>query len=398
MAAQWDGCDNLAKDFQNRFVMTLNIQDPTNPNSDYLVDTLLDACVGASRGGGAFAFLSSGGVKLLLQDNRFIEFSKSGAFDLVVGVDAITDTNAIAALDVAKASNPGLSTCVHVPSHPRSIFHPKFAWFETPDGGTLVAGSGNLTAGGLRWNIEAYSVSKLTSAEVKSIANQWADFKKHSAECLLATDDPKVIAILERNALRKKLDAKDKPRPEAVPGVPLGALPAPLVNVEAGAELVDVIPPVKPDTEVLVAQISGSGNRWKQANFHLDKFINFFGASMTVARSVYLFQVRADGTVGNQEVRPAVKVASANYRFELDAASGLAYPEVGRPIGVFVKIATRTFTYMLIMPGDDHHQILDELLKKAIPNPGRMMRQHVFSAQEVIKSWSKSPLWQVLEI
>lgn len=378
--------------------MKLHIQDPTNPNSDYLVDTLLDACAGAIRGGGAFAFLSSGGVKLLLQDDRFIEFSKAGAFDLIIGVDAITDTAAIAALDAAKASTPGLSTCAHVPSHPRSIFHPKFAWFETPDGGTLVAGSGNLTAGGLRWNIEAYSVSKLTSAEIKDIADQWGDFRKHSAECLMATDDPKVIEILERNALRKKLDAKNKPKPEIAPNEPLGAVPAPLGDAEAGPALVDVLPSVKPGTEVLVAQISGSGNRWKQANFHLDKFINFFGASMTVARSVYLFQVRADGTIGHQEVRPAVKVASANYRFELDAASGLAYPKDGRPIGIFVKIAARTFTYMLIMPGDDRHALLDKLLEEAIPNPGRMMRQHVFSAQEVMKAWPKSPLWQVLGI
>jgi len=380
--------------------MTLHIQDPTNKNSDYLVDTLLDACEEAIRGGGSFAFLSAGGVKLLLQDKRFIEFAKIGAFDLVVGVDAITDTRAIAALNIAKASAPGLSACVHVPSEPRSIFHPKFAWFEKSDGGVLVVGSGNLTAGGLRWNIEAYSVSHLTSEELEIIASQWDNFKKHSADCLMATDDAKVIAILERNALRKKIDAESRPKPEAAPNAPPGAAPAPPIGAEqdVGSALIDVIPSVKPGTEVLVAEISGSGNRWKQANFHRDKFIDFFGASMTAARSVYLFQVRADGTVGEQEVRPAVKVASANYRFELDAASGLDYPKAGRPIGVFVKIATRTFTYMLIMPGDERHLRLEALLHKAVPNPGRMMRQHVFLAQDVMQAWPESPLWKVLEI
>lgn len=374
----------------------LHIQDPTNPNSDYLVDTLLDACDGAVRGGGAFAFLSPGGVKLLLQDQRFIEFSNSGTFDLIVGVNAITDTAAISALNVAKQVAPGLSACVHVPSHPRSIFHPKFAWFEKPDGGILVVGSGNLTAGGLRWNIEAYTVSKLTVDEIRHIASQWNGFKKHGAECIMGTDDPKVVAILERNTLRKKIDIKSKELIETIPDAPLSAVVAPLIETEPAA--VDAIPSVKPDTEILVAEISGSGNRWKQANFHRDKFINFFGASMTVARRIYLFQIRVDGTVGHQEVRPAVKVASANYRFELDAASGLDYPEEGRPIGIFVKIASRTFTYMLMMPGEDQHQILDELLKKAVPKPGRLMRQHVFSAQEVMTVWPKSPLWQVLEI
>ena len=70
--------------------MTLCIQDPTDPNSEYLIDTLLEASNGATRGGGAFAFLSRGGVQLFLRDPGFAAFASAGAFDLVVGVDAIT--------------------------------------------------------------------------------------------------------------------------------------------------------------------------------------------------------------------------------------------------------------------------------------------------------------------
>ena len=61
--------------------MPLHIQDPTNPNSEYLVDTLLDACVGARAGGGAFAFLSAGGIQLLLKDSQFTDFLGRGSLE-----------------------------------------------------------------------------------------------------------------------------------------------------------------------------------------------------------------------------------------------------------------------------------------------------------------------------
>jgi len=55
------------------------------------------------------------------------------------------------------------------------------------------------------------------------------------------------------------------------------------------------------------------------------------------------------------ENRQSVSVKSKNYRFELDAASGLDYPTNGRPIGVFIKVSTRIFMYHLFMPSDPMH-------------------------------------------
>jgi hypothetical protein len=138
--------------------MPLHIQDPNTDDSEFLVDSLLDACTGACAGGGAFAFLSAGGVQLFLRDELFTTFLTRGRFDLLVGVDAITDTAAIAALSAVCREHPNIGARVFLPSHPRSIFHPKVAWFDLGDGGILITGSGNLTAGGLRWNIEAFAV------------------------------------------------------------------------------------------------------------------------------------------------------------------------------------------------------------------------------------------------
>ena len=50
-----------------------------------------------------------------------------------------------------------------------------------------------------------------------------------------------------------------------------------------------------------------------------------------------------------------MSVVSQNYRFELEAAAGLDYPIDGRPIGVFIKVTTRMFLYVLCMPGQRYH-------------------------------------------
>ena len=377
--------------------MTLRIQDPTDPASEYLIDTLLEACAGATRGAGAFAFLSAGGVQLFLRDRGFADFAEEGTFDLVVGVDAITDLAAVAALEAVQADLPSLETNMHIPTHPRSIFHPKFAWFEKPGGGVLVTGSGNLTAGGLRWNVEAFNVSTLNTGEVRALSAQWDAFKARSAASLFTTDDPMVIARLERNAERRRLERARTPGPRLPrPGEPLPAAAA-AAQAETAAD-VDALPTVTPTTEVLVAEIPQSGSRWKQANFSQETFINFFGASTTAARTAYLFHVRVDGTVGEQERRPAVVVASHNYRFELDAAAGIDYPAEGRPIGIFVRIAMRTFTYMLVLPGNPVHSRLTAVLQAEVPTAGRQMRRVVLPAERVRTVWPASPLWRPLSI
>ncbi len=378
--------------------MTLHIQDPTDVGSEYLIDTLLEACDGATRGAGAFAFLSAGGVRMFLKDEGFVNFAQAGAFDLVVGIDAITDISAIAELDAAKTVAPSLGTSVHIPKHPSRIFHPKIAWFEKENGGVLITGSGNLTAGGLRWNIEAFHVTTLTTAEVNALSKQWNSFKTRSADCLFPTGDPQVVARLEQNAERGRVNRQRQPQ-TTQPLVPVNVQLITLPEAQADeAASVDAMPQVLETSDVLVVEIPSSNTRWKQANFSKEMFINFFEASTTLSRVVTFFHVRPNGTIGQQERRPAVIVRSRNYRFELEAAAGLAYPTIGRPIGVFVRIATRTFTYMLVMPGDFSYAALTQLLHSAVPAPGREVRRFVFPAQRVKNVWPTSPLWSPLTI
>jgi hypothetical protein len=386
--------------------LALLIQDPTDPDSEYLIDALLDACQHAQAGGGAFAFLSRGGVRLFLKDSLFAGFMDHGKFDLVIGVDAITDTAAVAELTAVQAHHPSLGARVLIPTHPRSIFHPKFAWFDHGDGGVLLTGSGNLTAGGLRWNIEAFSVEVLNAKRMAAVRGDWDAFLGRTADCQFVPSDPKVVALLERNAARRKamrqagIVVPGEVEEEVAGAPPIGTpLVVPTV-VETGigqSDPVDEVPQIDDQATVLVAEIPSGGTRWEQANFSKDVFINFFGASMTVQRRAYFFHVRNDGTLGDQEVRPAVAVKSHNYRFELHAAKGLAYPKVGRPIGLFVRIGARTFLYMLLMPGSPGHAAMAKLLTSSKAT-GTGMRRVEYDASTVKKAWPTAPIWQQLTI
>ncbi|MEK6319467.1 MAG: phospholipase D family protein [Burkholderia gladioli] len=382
--------------------MSLRIQDPTDPDSEYFIDALIDACEGAHAGGGAFAFLSAGGVRLFLKDTTFGEFLGRGHFDLVVGVDAITDGEAVDELTAVAANLPGLGARVLVPTHPRSIFHPKFAWFDRGDGGLLLTGSGNLTAGGLRWNIEAFSVQELDADQMAATRARWDAFLQRTADCQFAPADPRIAALLERNMLRRKamreagIEHPGEVEEDVIDDGEAGEGEKVVVG-DQQPQPSDEVPPIEDATPVLIAEIPDGGNRWEQANFSKEMFINFFGASTTQRRKAYFFHVRPDGTLGEQEVRPAVVVKSRNFRFELHAAKGLEYP-AGRPIGIFARIAMRTFLYMLLLPGFEGYEQIMQLLDSRGQEAQGKMRRIVFSAAEVKAAWPTSPIWHRLTV
>jgi hypothetical protein len=134
---------------------------------------------------------------------------------------------------------------------------------------------------------------------------------------------------------------------------------------------------------VLVAEIPRGGSRWNQANFNLETFRGFFGASPGKTQRIILTHIAIDGTAGNQEIRPSVSVKSNNHRFELEAASGLAYPSKGRPIAIFVRVATRTFRYRLLMPGDLGYRQAARFLNQRAPQDGNQMQRFVTTVKEV---------------
>ncbi len=67
------------------------IQDPTYANSAYLHEALISTCVNGVSGGGAYAFASKDGIELLIEDDNFKQFLRTGVYTLVVGMDDITN-------------------------------------------------------------------------------------------------------------------------------------------------------------------------------------------------------------------------------------------------------------------------------------------------------------------
>lgn len=363
--------------------MTLRIQDPKYPTAPSLHESLLEACKGALDGGGAFAFVSQGGVRLLLEDEVFKDFAANNRFDLVVGIDEVTNTKALDALREVEGACAGLTVRAFHHDLPNTIFHPKFCWFRYKTGGALITGSGNLTARGLRKNWEAFTVSVLNPDEVDETERQWKNWTDSHDAWLKSLDDPRVVARAEQNVTTHNRRGTGEATAGGVEG-------------EAGGDVDEIAQgPSQQDDAVLITEIP-KGERWKQANFKLEDFRDFFGVRDDEEQRLLFHHVNGDGTLGPLENRPAVPVKSRNFRFELGAASGLPYPDFkrfGRPVAVFLRVATRAFKYRLLMPGDPEYGTVSKFLASRNSEPARNMKRVRTSAGELRRAWPNSPLW-----
>lgn len=410
----------------------LYIQDPSYKNSMYLHETLLSECAKSKKGGGAFAFATKDGINLLFEDENFKAFLQRGEFTLVVGTDDITNEHAINTLiELKNKYGKNLTVKAYIHSNKGSTFHPKFSWFKKADGGTLVIGSGNLTQKGLRHNREAYSVIPYAEEDMDKIVAEWDAWYKHSEPFLFNIDDPVVMVRAKQNTeqtravsvakatVKKtstkqdnelddiyKSQPKDVNRPVSSTKTKTQGKPKEKVAEELLTPITDeeidvdaAYWTITRESDVLIAEIPKSGNRWKQANFNKDTFENYFGATCgeNGAYRILLKSVKADGTMCDTEVRPSVSVASQNYRFELEAANGLDYPKGNqRPIAIFARVSQRDFVYMLLMPEQDgYDSVMSFIATKE--KPSAKMRRLILTANEVITNVPSLSIWQRLD-
>ena len=319
--------------------LSLRFQDPTS-SSTKLLDLILDAAENSDRGAGIFSFASYKGVSLLLADSVFENFLLGSKFNLLVGVDAVTDPAALKHLQDAQNQYANLRARAFFHSHAAATFHPKLAWFASGEKCRVFVGSGNLTRGGLLNNWEAFGDIELDETQFDNFESVWNSWFCQNREHLFELNDQHVTERARRN----KTENLRRPEEYVIESGNLNPSEAP-----AGAN-------------VLVAEIPRGSTRWNQANFDLENFVTFFQLSRTESRRVELTPVSSDGTVGTTEVRPSIAVASSNYRIELGLASNLNYPDSDRPIAVFLRIGIRRFRYRLLMPQDADHQDVSSFL------------------------------------
>ena len=409
------------------------IQDPSYENSKYLHETLISECVGCISGAGAYAFATKDGINLLLLDDNFKDFLETGTFTLVVGTDDITNEHSIVSLiELQKKYGSHLVVKAYVHNGKGSTFHPKFSWFQKNDGGVLVLGSGNLTQKGLRHNREAYNVVQYDESGITEVVDEWNRWFLHSTPFLFNITDPVVLAKAKQNSEKIKAvstakatvqrehtikpgevkladiyksQPKDKrtgkkatskkslPVPEGQPTPISPAVTDEEIDIDASYWTINK------DSAVLIAEIPKSGNRWKQANFDKSTFEHYFGATCgeNGEYRILLKNVNDDGTMDETEIRPSVSVSSQNYRFELEAASDLEYPDGNeRPIAIFAKVSRRDFIYMLLMPEHPRYgEVMAFIGETAAPS--MKMRRLQYIAGDVETRIPSLALWTRLE-
>ncbi|SHE76469.1 hypothetical protein SAMN04487965_0604 [Microbulbifer donghaiensis] len=329
----------------------LHIQDPIFTRSYSTHEALINTCSSSIAGYGAFAFASATGVELLFNDEVFDALLERGEYSLVLGIDEITNAACLESLDRIQQRRPSLNVQAFLHDEP-SLFHPKFSFFKNEeDLGSLIVGSGNLTLGGLRKNREGFAVIELEQDQTRAIESYWSSWLAESGDRLRPISDDLVIQKVRQNQLRRRAGVVRRVEREEESESP--------EVVASGAADLDSEWSFSASSKVLFAEIPRSGDRWKQANFDVGTFQEFFGAIPgDNSQRVLLRNVNADGTLAHVEVRQSVSVKSQNYRFELDAASGISYPDTGKPIGIFVQVSTRVFLYHLFLPGDSHYETL----------------------------------------
>lgn len=340
---------------------SLHLQDPTADTATYLFEEVVAAASTATHGRALFAFASKDGVDALLQDPEIVGLLRRGTFDLVVGVDAVTTRPALERMLEASRSHRSFRPLVFWNETGR-LFHPKLCFFAGKRAATLIVGSGNLTSGGLQSHFEAYVRLAMTRREGERAIRPWDEWlSAHRTH--LREIDAEVLSRADRNSMRRPRDVEPEGTRDRLGRAGLGR------------------------SNVLVAEVPRSGDRWNQVNFDIKTIRNFFRIKPGSAQRVFLEHRLPDGTSGGEEVRPCVDSGrSQNYRIEIAAGKGTSYPTHGRPILVFLRTAPRVFRYQLVLPRGDGHAELDSILTHAGGSPYRV-RRIVLSVRQLQDGW-----------
>lgn len=362
------------------------------PGTGELLNQLNIAAEGAIAGGGAFAFASKAGVEALLDQENILTLANTNEFILIVGVDAVTNLDAIKTLQFKQESLPGLNVKIFCHDNTNSTFHPKFCWFQRPNNTILIAGSGNLTYAGLGGtqgttdgNWEAFTIRQLFNDDANPIHQVWETWieEANQQNLLHEIDDDIVIKKAVNNSRvwpTKVIRRVSKKTPASKTSIPVEFE---AVTVE-GSEYAN---------KAQIVEISR--NRWPQADLGQSVLCNFFGFDeKSHNREILIQHVNSDNSLGEIEKRHMILNQSRNYRFELGAGRGLEYA-VGdnddRPLVVFVQLGSDVFRYHLLMPDSETHKKLIKVLGNKESGSRRVMRKKQINIEKLLELCPKLP-------
>jgi hypothetical protein len=371
----------------------LRFQDPSSPETRYLdeeiIAQLLDEDVTDIEA--IFAFASVRGVLSLLRDVAFEEYlARGGHIRLLVGIDAVTDRGALLILqETERRFAPHLVARVYKNRQP-GLFHPKLLRTRRRDGsGLVLVGSGNLTPGGLRSNIEAYSIFRYEPTTAPN-ESEWERFLVEHDEEISEIDD-EALERGARNAQRIAAARGAARRPRR-----RGRVEEPAATIAIEEEEVEFLsevsaPPAALD-RLLVAAVPGAGGRWHQVHFNVEAVRDYFRARPHTSDRVLLHRLEPGGLVVVEPPRAVVlSGVNRNHKIEFGAHAGADYPTAGRPILVLREIGLRSHTYVMLLPGDPGYIEMTQFLATN-PSIGRGAPRVISTRAGVEAAWPGLPL------
>lgn len=351
------------------------IQDLNRPEPHYLIEAIIEQLNDTETvlWIGLFAFASRLGIENLLDDTDVRGFLRRGNTELIVGIDAITDPSALEKLRELENHYQKFSVRVF-DKQMKGIFHPKIAYFRKDNGRqVIIVGSGNLTPGGLKNNIEAYSVFILDCGENINL-NDLDNFLETHADSLKTIDDRLIEKTRQNIIIRRRRRIIEEVEAE-----------------EQLEEEIEGLPPMR-DNRVLIAEVPRAGGRWHQIHFNIDTNKIFFRVKPNSSERAFLFEKISSTQIREEEVRPVVfSNSNRNTRIEFRATRHRyePYPKTGRPILVVREIGTRMFHYILLMPNDDgYDKIHNYLQTHKHDSVGRGVIRIITTYNDLMNIWS----------
>jgi len=362
------------------------------PGTAKLLEAIDAAAKNANSGGGVFAFASKGGIDAFFARPNVLDMLKhKRPFHIIVGVDAITNAEALLCLGEKRGQFPTLKVNVFFHEHPSSTFHPKFSWFKIEDNLKLVTGSGNMTRRGLGkisahdlppGNWEAFSVQSLTGNDATTIRktiNEWLN-EQGKAGTLHSIDDKRVQDRAMSNGLARYSRGPTKPK----------------LPVKAGAPIQDVnvvpLDGVKFETpEVLLRELPK--NRPGQADVGRATLKEFFGYEEGIKTNIFVQHVTTSNELGSPQKILLFVNKSRNYRLEL-SATDLPYEiaeDDGRMLLIATKLDRRSFRYTVLPVTAPEYVHVTKFLGKVKKGKSRAMREKRVSPEELREMWPTAP-------
>lgn len=376
-------------------VFEFRFQDPVAGSTKYLDELILDRLADEQVEAidGIFAFATVRGVLAVVGDVAFSAYlERGGRFSLLVGLDAITDRGALQVLLEASLRLGGGLVVRAYKNEQSGLFHPKLLRVKRFDGSIeLVVGSGNLTPGGLRSNIEAFASYRGLPGGL--IDGEWDRFlEDHAAEISPIDHD-----ALERGARNAERNAAARAAARTGRAKRRGRVreEEPEATTEGGTEVelaAESSPTPESTDRMLVAYVPKAGGRWHQVHLNVDVIAQFFKARPNSPDRVRLARLEAGGTVVHEPPRRVLlSEANKNHRVEFGAAAGVPYPTSGPPIIVLRELGLRSFNYVMLMPDEPGYEPLSKLLASS-ESIGKGVARTIKTRKEVTAAWGGLPL------